>query len=156
MGNTGTRERLYELAERVGDKLGYEVVEAKLGKEGPNKVLRVIIDHPDGIGIDDCQLFSTDFGEVLDEEDPISTSYLLEISSPGIERPLTKPEHFKRFSGQDAEIRLFSPFQGRKKFRGTLEGWSDQEEGRVLINCAGEQLAIPWASVSKAHLRDDF
>ncbi|HHU51900.1 MAG TPA: ribosome maturation factor RimP [Firmicutes bacterium] len=148
----GTRRRVQELADRVGEGLGYEVVEVSFVKEGPHRVLRVTIDHPNGIGIDDCERFSNAFGQVLDEEDPISTSYLLEVSSPGIDRPLTKPEHFSRFAGQEAELRLYSPVQGRKKFRGTLVGWSPEAEGQVLMKCDGEELAIPWSNISRARL----
>lgn len=156
MANVGsTRERVQKLADRVGEDLGYEVLEVSFVKEGPERILRVTIDHPNGIGIDDCEQFSKEFGRILDEEDPISTSYLLEVSSPGIERPLIKPEHFSRFAGREAEIRLYSPWQGRRKFRGTLEGWSQEEEGQVLMDCNGERLAIPWPNISKARLRED-
>lgn len=141
-----------ELADRAGEELGYEVLKVSFAKEGGNRMLKVFIDHPNGIGIRDCERFSERFGKILDEEDPIPTSYLLEVSSPGIERPLTKPEHFQRFIGHDVEIRLYSPLHGRKKFRGKLGGWSEEGEGRVLIEVDGERTAIPWPMISKARL----
>lgn len=147
---------VHDLAEQVGEELGYEVVEVSMVKEGPNRILRVLIDHPEGIGVRDCETFSHRMDQLLDEEDPISTSYLLEISSPGVERPLSVPEHFQRFSGKPVEIRLFAPWQGQKRFRGILEGWSDEDQGRVLLDIEGEKVAIPHEMISRAHLREEL
>src|SRR5690606_31243578 len=133
----GLNAILWDLAEKVGAELNYEVVEVALTREGGQRFLRVYIDHPDGIGIKDCELFSKRLSTVLDAEDPIPTAYLLEVSSPGLERPLTKPEHFQRFAGQHVEIRLFAPLQGKRKLQGRLKGWSDQPESQVLVEVDG-------------------
>ena len=101
----------------------------------------------------DCEVFSKRLSAVLDEEDPIPTAYLLEVSSPGLERPLTNPEHFQRFAGQGVEIRLFAPVQGKRKLRGRLKGWSDQPESHVQVEVNGETLDIPWELISKARLQ---
>ena len=143
---------LWELAEKVGGELGYEVVEVSLAREGSKRLLRVFIDHPEGIGVEDCTDFSRRFSALLDEEDPIPTSYLLEVSSPGIERPLTKPEHFQRFNGEGVELRLYSPYLGRRKFKGRIAGWSDSEDGEVVLEMDGEQVSIPWPLIAKARL----
>jgi ribosome maturation factor RimP len=143
---------LREIVEEAGAKLGYEVVDLLLTREGSRRVLRVFIDRPGGITIKDCEVFSGHLGAVLDEKDPIPGSYLLEVSSPGIDRPLTKPEHFQRFAGEPVELRLYSPWQGRKKIKGVLTGWSAQEDGAVLVEVNGEKLAVPWPMVAKARL----
>ncbi|HBR35223.1 MAG TPA: ribosome maturation factor RimP [Firmicutes bacterium] len=144
---------LWDLVEQVGAALNYEVVDVVLTKEGPQRVLRVFIDRPEGIGVEDCEAFSQQLSTVLDEQDPISTAYLLEVSSPGLERPLTKPEHFQRFVGQGVELKLFAPVQGRKKLKGRLKGWSDQAEGVVILEMDGAILDIPWKTISKARLQ---
>ncbi len=143
---------LWDLANKTGQELGYEVVEITFLREGPKRILRVFIDHPEGIGIQDCERFSKRLSNLLDEADPITSSYLLEISSPGIDRPLTKPEHFRRFTGETIQLRLYSSFQGRKNIKGRLEGWSDEEEGKVLVDVDGEKFIIPWTLISKARL----
>mgnify|MGYP001237538434 FL=1 len=149
----GLKNILWKLAEEVGAELNYEVVEVALTREGAQRLLRVFIDHPEGIGVKDCEVFSKRLSAVLDEEDPIPTAYLLEVSSPGLERPLTKPEHFQRFAGQGVEIRLFAPVQGKRKLRGRLKGWSDQPESHVQVEVNGETLDIPWELISKARLQ---
>lgn len=149
----GLKNILWELAETVAAELNYEVVEVALTREGAQRYLRVFIDHPEGIGVQDCELFSRRFSAVLDEKDPIPTAYLLEVSSPGLERPLTKPGHFQRFTGQGVELKLFAPVHGRRKVKGRLEGWSDQGEGQVLVEVDGETLSIPWTMIAKARLQ---
>ena len=148
----GVKNILRELAEQIGDELNYEVVDVVLTKEGPNRILRVFIDRPEGIGLEDCELFSQRLSTLLDEKDPIPTAYLLEVSSPGLERPLTKPEHFRRFTGQGVELKLFTAVEGRRKVKGRLQGWADQDGGRVLVEVDGGTLEIPWKAIAKARL----
>ena len=90
-------------------------------KEGSNRILRIYIDKEEGVGISDCERVSRATEAVLDASDPIPTAYMLEISSPGIERKLTKAEHFARYEGHKVSVRLFAPFEGRRKFTGLLE-----------------------------------
>ncbi len=141
-----------DLVEEVGKELDYEVVDVFFAREGRQRVLRVFIDRPGGINIKDCESFSERLSAVLDEEDPIPGPYLLEVSSPGINRPLTKPEHFQRFRGEPVELRLYSSFQGRKRIKGRLEGWSPEGDGAVLLEVDGEKMAVPWSMVTKARL----
>ncbi|NLY92256.1 MAG: ribosome maturation factor RimP [Firmicutes bacterium] len=149
----GDKNILWELAEQIGDELNYEVVDVVLTKEGPNRILRVFIDRPEGIGLKDCELFSQRLSALLDEKDPIPTAYLLEVSSPGLERPLTKPEHFQRFTGQGVELKLFSPIEGRRKVKGRLQGWNSQDGGQVCVEVDGGTLEIPWKAIAKARLK---
>jgi ribosome maturation factor RimP len=149
----GVKNILWALAEQIGGELNYEVVEVALTKEGSQQVLRVFIDRPEGIGVEDCALFSKRLSTVLDEQDPIATAYLLEVSSPGLERPLTKAEHFQRFAGQGVELKLFAPIQGRRRLKGRLKGWSEQDGGTVLLEMDGAILNIPWKTISKARLQ---
>ena len=145
---------LWDLVEQVGAALNYEVVDVVLTKEGPQRVLRVFIDRPEGIGVEDCEAFSQQLSTVLDEQDPISTAYLLEVSSPGLERPLTKPEHFQRFAGARVRVKLIRPGQdGRRELTGTLLSCEDS----VIRLRAGEEelIAIPKKDTSSVRLLDD-
>ena len=103
--------------------MGYELVGVQMlnaGKHG--KTLRIYIDHADGITLDDCAAVSHQFSGVLDVEDPVSGNYDLEVSSPGLDRPLFVAEHFARFTGEQVKIRTLSPHDGRRKLSGELKG----------------------------------
>lgn len=141
-----------QVVEEVGKELDYEVVDVFFAREDRKRVLRVFIDRPGGINIKDCEVFSGRLSTVLDEKDPIPGPYFLEVSSPGINRPLTKPEHFQRFSGEPVELKLYSSFQGRKRIKGRLEGWSPEGDGAVLLEVDGEKMSVPWSMVTKARL----
>jgi len=137
------------LAEEVGQRQGVEVVDVEYVKERGEYYLRVFIDKPGGVGLDDCEAFSEAIGELLDEVDPIPGSYSLEISSPGIERPLKKERDFQRFAGRLVAIRTYAPLDGRKNWKGVLHGL---REGHVVIEVEGQAVTIPFASIAKAHL----
>lgn len=111
----------------VVGKLKFELVDVEFLKEGPNWYLRVYIDKPGGITIDDCQAVSGELGEKLDAADPVDMSYILEVSSPGLDRPLKKESDFERFKGEQVEIRLFQPMDGKKVFEGELLGLYDNK-----------------------------
>ena len=143
-------------AEAIGQELGYEVVEVTYGKEGPDSILRVTIDNPHGISSDDCERFSRALEAKIDEADPISGAYLLEVSSPGMERPLKKPEDFQRFVGETVELRLNAAFEGSKRWRGQLKGWDASGDGGVLIEVDGRCLTVPWKMVGRARLSPDW
>src|SRR5690606_31617296 len=110
-------------------------------------------DKPGGITIDDCQAVSLVLDKKLDEEDPIRGSYSLEVSSPGLERPLKKAKDFQRFAGRLAEIRTYSGVYGRKKFKGILQGLRDNQ---VLLEFEGEVIEIPLDLIAKANLALEF
>ncbi len=130
-----------------------ELVDVEFVKEGPNWVLRVLLDKPDGIDIEDCQEVSMALSERLDEEDPIPQAYSLEVSSPGLERPLKKASDYQRFVGETVNLRTYSAVDGRKKFTGTLLGL---EEGMVRLELESGPIAIPFDQVAKANLHVEF
>jgi ribosome maturation factor RimP len=109
-----------ELVLPIVEKLSYELVDVEFLKEGANWYLRIYIDKPGGIAIDDCQIVSELVSDKLDEVDPIKQSYILEVSSPGLERPLKKDNDFIKFKGEQIEIKLFQPMNGKKVFEGEL------------------------------------
>lgn len=138
-------------AEAVARPLGFEVVEVEYQSGPRGRVLRVFIDKPGGVTVDDCQAVSEPLSAALDRLDPIPGSYRLEVSSPGIERPLRKPEDFQRFAGREVEIHLFGPVQGRRHWTGTLVG---MEQGQVRLRLEdGSTVDLPHEGISKARLR---
>jgi ribosome maturation factor RimP len=115
--------------------------------------LRVFIDSADGITLDDCSKVSYQLSGALDVEDPIPTRYQLEISSPGLDRPLFALEHFERFKGEMARLQLTQPLEGRRKFKARLMG---VEGDCVLLQDGETALRIPYQSIEKARLAPEF
>ncbi|HHX18793.1 MAG TPA: ribosome maturation factor RimP [Clostridium sp.] len=115
------------LAEPVVKKNSFELVDVEFVKEGPNWYLRIYIDKPGGITIDDCKVVSEEVSDLLDKEDPIPQSYFLEVSSPGLERPLKKDSDFEKFKGELVEVRLFKAINGKKIYAGELIGLIDNK-----------------------------
>ncbi|HEX7713811.1 MAG TPA: ribosome maturation factor RimP [Bacillota bacterium] len=141
------------LAEPLAQELGYELVEVEYHKEGPNWVLRCMIDYPAGVGLNECQRFSEALSELLDREDPIPGSYLLEVTSPGVERPLVKDRDFIRFTGNRIEVRLNQPIGGSRRLQGLLTGVRDSENEKwIQIDINGSMMEIPRKTIVKAHL----
>ncbi len=112
-----------ELLAPVLDGCGFELVDVEFVKEGSNHYLRAYIDKPGGITIDDCERVSRQLSDMLDEKDFIQESYILEVSSPGLGRPLKKERDFARSLGEEVEIRCFRPVDGRKEFDGVLRAY---------------------------------
>lgn len=129
--------------------LGYELVGVEYIAQGRHSVLRVYIDSEHGITVDDCARVSHQVSGALDVDDPIKGPYTLEVSSPGLDRPLFKPEHFERFAGEQVQIRLAVPLDGRRKFKGVLRGLRD---GRVVVDMDGQELLLEFENVDKANL----
>lgn len=154
-----TKERVedvvYRLGQQVADELGYELVEVEYKKEGADWVLRCLIDCPEGVGVDECQRFSQLIEQALDTADPIPGSYLLEVSSPGIERPLKKAADFQRFAQSQVEMRLYHGVDGQKKYRGLLLGMDPATE-MVHLQLADKMVEIPYKDIAKANLSADF
>lgn len=134
----GVAARVQQLAEPVAGQLGLEVWDVRYEKEGGSWYLRIFIDKPGGVNIDDCERFSRTVDPLLDAADPIDGSYYLEVSSPGIERELTRPGHFVRYLGEKITVRLIRPVDGRRDYVGTLESYEEDtltlrtEEGEAL------------------------
>lgn len=141
------------LSAPVAEELGLELVDVEFVKEGGRHILRVYIDKPGGVGHEDCEVVSKRLDVILDEKDPIPQAYYLEVSSPGIERPIKKVRDFQRFSGQTVNISTFAPVEGRKKFTGRLAGVEGES---VLLEEGGGKTAIPLDQVASAKLHVDF
>ena len=137
----------------VAEELGLELVDVEFAKEGGSWILRGYIDKPGGIDHGDCELVSHRLDTLLDEKDPIPREYYLEVSSPGIERPLKKLRDFQRFHGHLVNVTTYAPLGGRKKFTGKLEG---VEAGMIFLEEKGEIISIPMVQVSSARLHVEF
>jgi len=130
-----------------------ELVDVNYVKEGGRWILRLFIDKPGGVGLDDCQLVSREVEPVLDEHDPIPSSYTLEVSSPGIDRPLKKLTDFERFRGERVSLNTFGPVDGQRRFRGVLKG---VEGNNVRLDVGGQDMLISFDQVAKAKLAPEF
>jgi ribosome maturation factor RimP len=134
-------------------ELGYELVDLKYTREGGHWFLRIFIDQPEGIDLEDCQLVSENIDPLLDEYDPIPHAYTLEVSSPGLDRPLKKPADFARFTGKGVKITTFAPFAGRRKFEGQIIA---VEEHSVTLDIDGTSIVLPLEQVASARLTPEF
>lgn len=151
---TGQAAAVAAIVEPVLADMGFRLVRVQIsGREG--KTLQIMAERPDGsINIDDCEAISKQLSPVLDVADPISGAYRLEISSPGIDRPLVRPSDFEDWAGYEAKVELKEPVEGRKRFRGTLEGFEDGEVRMVCdLDQQGRQnLGFPVSLVADAKL----
>ena len=148
MGETVDKERLIALLEPTVAALGYELadIDAHLGRRG---LLRLFIDRQGGVTLDDCQRVSEQVGAFLDVEDPLSGSYVLEVSSPGFDRRLRTLAHFERFNGELARVELKDARDGRRNLSGRLAG---VEGGLVLLEVEGEMWRVPMNDIAVARL----
>ncbi len=146
---TSIRDQLYRVITPVVEGLGYELVGIEYLPQGKHSLLRVYVDQEVGITLDDCEKVSRQVSAVMDVEDPLSGHYNLEISSPGLERPLFVEEHYQRFVGNQVFIRMSIPLDGRRRFEGRLLG---VEDGEVMLEIEEEQFRLPLTQVEKAHL----
>jgi ribosome maturation factor RimP len=147
-------ERVREIAERVAASEGIEIVDIELLGGGNFRVLRIFIDKPEGVSHADCEFISKDVGTILDVEDVMPGSYTLEVSSPGVERKLSKPRDFERFTGQKVKIKLRDPLENQRNWEGTLAGFSD---GIITIEPApGKTLSFSLDQVEKANLKFEW
>ena len=147
--------RITEIAERVGRSEGIDIVEVEFLGGGGSRMVRIYIDKPEGVTHGDCELVSHQVGTILDVEDVIpGARYTLEVSSPGVERKLTRPADFQRFTGQKAKITLADPIENQKHWEGTIRSL----EGNVvtLEPSEGKLVHIPLDSVRKANLKFEW
>ncbi len=142
-------ERLQALIEPSVTALGYELVgiEYLPGRKGA--LLRVYIDSPNGITLEDCERVSHQVSGVLEVEDPIRQAYTLEVSSPGVERPLFTAAHFQRFAGERVRVKLAVPVDGRRNVTGVLKGFTN---GEVVVVEEGAEIRLPLEAIGKAQL----
>lgn len=143
-----------EMAMPIIESEGYELVEVEYVKEGKNWFLRIYIDKPGGVNLDDCQKVSEYVGEKLDEADAIKENYYLEVSSPGLDRKLKRERDFQIFAGRDVELSLYKPVEGEKHFEGELIGLF---EGDIIkINSNGNMLEFNRKDVAVIKLAVKF
>ncbi|KTC87958.1 MULTISPECIES: ribosome maturation factor RimP [Legionella] len=131
------------------EDLGYEFWGCEYLSQGKHSLLRIYIDKEDGINVEDCERVSKQISAYLDVEDPIPGNYSLEISSPGIPRPLFYKEQYKRYLGQDVQIKLFKPVNGSRKLKGTI---LDVSEDVLILQMGEEKIEIPFSHIVKANL----
>jgi len=148
-------QKVLEIAERAASREGLEVVDVELLGGGRNRVLRIFIDKPGGVTLEDCELMSVQVGTVLDVEDVIpGNSYKLEVSSPGVERKLTKPREFERFIGHKVKIVLREPVENQNQWVGALTGF---QSGVVTLEPSpGKTIQFPLEQVQKANLKFEW
>ncbi|WP_026962067.1 ribosome maturation factor RimP [Alicyclobacillus herbarius] len=142
-----------ELAEPIVSASGLELVDVEYVKEGTTWYLRVFIDKPGGVDIDDCSRVSEALSERLDEVDPIQNAYILEVSSPGAERPLKKPEDYERAVGRAVRVKLYEPLAGDKVVEGVLVDF-DGETLTIARSVKGveRRIPVPFSKVAAARL----
>lgn len=140
--------RVKELLEDTINSLGYVLWDVEYVKEGAERFLRITIDSEEGININDCEKVHMVISPMLDEADPIENAYRLEVSSPGIERDLKTPMHYKACIGCDVEVRLFTAFEGRKVISGILADY-DEENNNFIIDENGNMITLDKSLVSK-------
>jgi len=146
------RESLIELLEPVLKGMGYELVDVEF-RLGGHSVLRLFIDKEGGISLDDCEFVSHQVSGVLDVEDPIPGHYTLEVSSPGLDRVLRTAEHFSRYAGQLIKLQAHALVNGRKRFKGVLQGLDGQD---VVLEVDGQQVRVALDNVHSARLVPDL
>ena len=144
---------LERLIEPAVEQLGYELSDLELKIGGRDGIVRVFIDKPDGVDLTDCEIVSRQLSAVLDVENPLPGHYTLEVSSPGLDRKLTKPEHFQRFIGEAIRVKLRFPVAGRRNFRGLLRA-ADEEQIEVEVD--GEPHSLQIATIESARLIPSF
>ncbi|WP_042272851.1 ribosome maturation factor RimP [[Clostridium] dakarense] len=123
-----------EIVSPITDAKGFEIVDIEYVKEAGEYYLRVFLDKEGGISLNDCEAVSRELSEILDVKDPIKDNYFLEVSSPGLDRPLKKDKDFVRYQGRDVEIKLYKPLNGSKQFEGELVGLTEDKNIKVIID----------------------
>lgn len=143
------KDKLKQLLEPVIEDAGYQLWGIEYLAQGKHSLLRIYIDNPEGIGIDDCERVSKQVSSLLDVEDPISGNYNLEVSSPGISRPLFFTWQYKKYIGSDVQLKLIKPLKNKRKITGTIASVSDDA---VVLEIDQEQHEILFSAIAKANL----
>ena len=146
-------QKTEEILIPIVDELGFELVDVEYVKEGSTWYLRTYIDKPGGITIDDCEVVSRRLSDILDEKDYIDEAYIMEVSSPGLGRPLKKEKDYKRSMGKELEIRTYRAINREKEFYGVLTAY---DENSVTIDCEGEEMTFLKSDIALIRLAFDF
>ena len=142
-----------ELAKPITEEHGLFLWDVRFEKEGADWFLRILIDSDEGVTLEDCEAVSRPLSRLLDEKDPIEQSYYLEVSSPGIERELRKPEHFAVCIGDAIRLRLIRPLNGEREFTGVL---TDYQDGKLTVETETGEQSFAFADCAFVKLADDF
>ncbi len=152
--SAGEKE-IQEILDPILASMGLSLWDMEFQKQGPKWLLRIYIDREQGgVTLNDCETVSRDLGAALDVEDIVPHAYMLEVSSPGLDRKLTKPEHFVRFAGSRVKIKMYQPIDGQKVLSGKLLGMA--ETGVRIEPEGGGLLEIPLGNIAKAALEVEF
>lgn len=141
------------LVEPVIQAQGLDLVDVEYKREGPNWVLRIYIDKAGGVGVEDCKQVSHMVEDMIEVDDLVRTHYILEVSSPGLDRPLKKEKDFLRYLGKKVQITTFAPIGDRRNFKGILKNF---EDGAVHLDAQGQAFAIPLSNIASARLEIEF
>jgi ribosome maturation factor RimP len=142
-----------ELARPVAEAAGVELWDVEYVSEAGQWYLRIYIEHPDGISIDQCEAVSRILDPILDEADPVEESYIFEVASAGAERPLKRPSDFDKFMGEPVLVKLYKAVDGKKEYPGILSGY---DNGKVTISIDGNELAFEKSDIALTRLRIEF
>lgn len=145
--------KLTKMLQPLVEDLGYEFVGLEYSSNPKNPVLVLYIDKPEGIAVEDCEATSREVAALLDVEDPIPGQYVLEVSSPGLDRPLFTPAQFAQFAGEEAQITLYAPQDGRRKFKGKILGVDGES---IRIEQDGVEVTLEHGNITKARLVPDY
>jgi len=154
MGKNRIESLVEDLVTPIVEEVNFELVDVEFKKEGPHRFLRIYIDKQGGISLDDCQLVSEKLSEKLDELDPIEENYFLEVSSPGLDRPLKYEKDFIKYKGEQVEVKLYEPIDGQKLIEGELV---DFVNNTIIINSKTiGMLEIPYDKAALTKLAIKF
>lgn len=145
-------QRLREMASPALAATGLELVDVETGQQGKRMMVRMLVDKPGGVGVDDCAELNRFLSDLLDVHDPLEGSYILEVSSPGLDRPLKKPADFAWAVGKEVKLTMKSPGQGKNVFRGLL---ADFDGTTLTLEENDHQVELPLTDVAKARLDVD-
>jgi len=149
--NVASKEQqLQQLLDPTVEAMGFELWGIEYLSQGRHTLLRIYIEHEDGISVDNCAAVSEQVSSVMDVEDPITGEYTLEVSSPGMDRLLFKLEQFPAYAGEMIELRLRSAFEGRRKFKGVLKGIEGED---VVVQVDNHEYLLPHSAIEKARVQ---
>ena len=153
MGKGSVTESIEELVTPITEENRLELVDVEYKKEGKDWFLRIFIDKEGGVTVDDCTRVSREIEDLIDVEEVVPTSYVLEVSSPGLERPLKKEKDFLRFKGKRAHVTTYTPIHEQKNFKGTIR---DFQEDILFLDIDSQSVEIPKNQIAKARLEIEF
>ena len=146
-------QRVTDLVSGLLDEMGYELIHVEYLSLRERWVLRLYLDKEGGVTIEDCARVSRELGDLIDVKDVISHEYVLEVSSPGLDRPLRKKEHFLDVIGKKIKVRVATPVNERRNFTGCLK---DFQDGNLILETEGGEASLPWKDIERANLVYEF